>query len=170
METIMLETIFSRRSIRKYSDTAISEEITETLLKAGMSAPSARNNQACRFIVIKDKAMLKTVSDLRPAWKPLAGAALGIIVLADTEGYTASIEYITNDCAACTENILLAAHALGLGGCWLGCATKEAADGVSKTFDLPNTLVPCTVISLGYPGEERPAHSEFDMTRVIKYC
>ena len=165
----MLNTIFSRRSIRKYKNDPIPKDVIETLLKAGMAAPSARNSKCCRFIVLTQREMLEKVSELRPAWKPLSNAPLGIIVIADVKDYPASIEHSVNDISACTENILLAAQELGLGACWLGCAPKLPSDNVRNMFNLDEHLVPGALISVGYPDETRPQHTEFDMSRVIGY-
>ncbi len=112
METI--EAIMTRRSVRKYTSQEVSEEQVEQLLRAGMQAPSANNGQPWHFVVIRDRAILDEIPKFHPYAQMLKSAPLAILVCADL-AHTNSPDYWMVDCSAATENILLAAHVLGIG-------------------------------------------------------
>ncbi|MDX9694521.1 MAG: nitroreductase family protein [Bacteroidales bacterium] len=115
----ILEGIITRRSIRKYTDKKISDDQVQMLLKAGMYAPSARNQQPWHFLVINDKRTLNQLSEIHPYAKMLTEAQLSILVCGD-ETLELSTGYWVVDCSVATQNILLAAHGMGLGAVWLG--------------------------------------------------
>ena len=108
------ETILTRRSIRRYTNQDVSEEMVEKLLRAGMAAPSAGNQQPWHFLVIRDRDTLVKITEVHPHSKMLLTAPLAILVAGD-EKLQIHPGYWLEDCSAATENILLAAHALGLG-------------------------------------------------------
>lgn len=153
--------IITRRSIRKYKNDKIDNKIIELLLKAGSHAPSANNYQEWHFIVITETELLIKLSDIHPHGKMLKDAPLAILVCADNniqpiEGYQAI------DCAAATENILLAAYSLGLGGVWLGIfPRKERMKSMVDFFNLPEFITPISLISIGYPNEEKKQPEKF---------
>ena len=120
----LLEGIFTRRSIRKYKEGIVTQDQVNILLKAGMYAPSARNQQPWHFVVIQDKTTLKRLSEVHPYAKMLTEAQLAILVLGD-ETLELSNDYWVVDCSAATQNILLAAHGIGLGAVWLGLHPRE---------------------------------------------
>jgi nitroreductase len=161
-----IEAILTRRSIRKYQDKPVPKDVIHKLLEAGMAAPSSMNLQPWRFIIIDGRAILDKMTELHPHAKMLKEAPIALLVCADTkiqkmEGYCAQ------DCSAATENILLAAHALGLGAVWLGVyPRKERMDAIAKLFGLPDEIIPISLISIGYPAEEKPASNRFDPTFV----
>ncbi|MCG8533165.1 MAG: nitroreductase family protein [Desulfovibrionales bacterium] len=164
----ILETMATRRSIRKYTDEAISEAQVETLLKAAMSAPSAGNQQPWQFIVMDDKAVLEKVSNLSPYIKFAAKSQLSIMVVGDR-----SLEKFPGnwmlDCSAAIQNMLLAAHEEGLGACWCGLWPEE--DRVVAARELigaPESAVPLAVIVLGHPDQKLGAQDRFDASRVHK--
>jgi nitroreductase len=151
MET--LEAIFTRRSIRKFTGQEVPETIVETLLKAAMYAPSAKNEQPWHFVVIRRRATLDEIQKFHPYSKMLAQAQLAILVCGD-EKQEKSPGYWVIDCAAATENILLAAHGLGLGAVWLGIHPRlERVDLIIKLFDLPVHIHPHSMVALGWPAE-----------------
>jgi len=164
METF--EAIFNRRSIRKYSDKPISEDIRTELLKAAMYAPSARNYRSWQFIVIDDRKMLDDLSALHPYAKMLKQAPLAILVCGDKsiepeEGYNAV------NCSAATQNILLAAHAMGLGSVWLGVYPREARmKDIAAYLKLPAHIMPINLIALGYPDEVKTKPERFEEEKV----
>lgn len=161
-----LETILTRRSIRTYEKTPVPEDVINTLLRAGMYAPSAMNRRPWEFIVIRDIEVKAAVSKMGPYWGMLKDAPLGIMVLADTSVCGTSMMYV-QDCAAVTENILLAANALGLGGVWLGLySNNERMREVRNFFKLPENIIPISMISIGYPAEKKHPHSSFHAEKI----
>ena len=153
----MLKPILERRSHRSFLDKPVPEDVLENLLKAGMFAPSAMNSQPCEFLIMKDDDKRSRVSELMPVWNMLKNAPLGILVLANTNGYRASTkEFIVQDCAACTENILLAAHAMGLGSCLIGFAVAALKRDrkIKQMLKIPAEEEIYSVIALGYPDEK----------------
>ena len=159
-----LNVIFTRRSIRKYTDEPVPDEQIKTLLEAGMNAPSASNRQPWHFIVVDEREQLDEIMAVHPYSKMLAQAPLAIVVCADI---TRSERFWQQDCAAATENILLAARALGLGSVWLGVYPKEdLVKGVTKTFNLPEHVRPLCVIAVGHPAVEAGRVERYDPAKV----
>jgi nitroreductase len=147
------EAILTRRSIRAYTDQPVSDEMIEKLLLAAMSAPSAGNGQPWQFVVITERAVLDSLADLLPFGKMLHQAPLAIAVCGDGKG-SARESYWVQDCSAATENLLLAAHALGLGAVWLGVYPREdRMAGVRNIVGIPNQVAPLCVLSIGHPAE-----------------
>lgn len=170
MANELYEAILDRRSVRKYQDKPIDAETLKALVKAGMYAPSAKNQQPWRFIIVTEREQLKALHGDIPVWAMLDHAAAAIVVLADTSLLTTPHRsYFLEDCGACAENILLAAHALGLGAVWLGThPVPEREAHAREVLGLPDddVIVPFCVIALGYPAAlpERPAR--WDESRV----
>ncbi|MCW4049230.1 MAG: nitroreductase family protein [Candidatus Bathyarchaeota archaeon] len=160
-----LEAIMSRRSIRKYTDKKIPEETIKTLLEAAMNAPSAHNKQPWHFIVVDDRETLYKVPEFHNYSKMLEQASHAIVVLADTE--IQNTDFWIHDTSASTENILIAANALGLGAVWLGVHPHEnLMSEVKKLFNVPENVTPLGIISLGYPAEEKPPRENYNEERV----
>jgi nitroreductase len=160
-----LEAIMSRRSIRKYSEKKIPEETITKLLKAGMNAPSGHNRQPWHFIVIDDRTTLNKIPEYHQYSKMLEQASHAILVLGDNEIQTT--DFWIHDCSAATENILIAANALGLGAVWLGVHPSEVLiEGTKKLFNIPDHVTPLGFISLGYPVETKPPRENYNPERV----
>ncbi len=133
---------------------------------AGMYAPSARNQQPWHFLVIDERSLLDRIREVHPYASMLSGAALAILVCGD-ESLELSKGYWSVDCAAATQNILLAAHALGLGAVWLGVYPREERQaGIREIFGFPPEIHPFALISVGYPAEERPHPDRFREDRI----
>ena len=150
----ILSSIMTRTSIRKYTDQPISKADIETLLRAGMAAPTAVNKQPWHFVAVTDKAKLKELSGGRGGM--LEQCALAIVVCGNMDKALSGKgqAYWIQDCSAATENILLAAHALGLGAVWTGVyPMDDRVTAVSKAVKLPETIVPLCVIVIGHPAE-----------------
>ena len=150
----ILSSIMTRTSIRKYTDQPISKADIETLLRAGMAAPTAVNKQPWHFVAVTDKAKLKELSGGRGGM--LEQCALAIVVCGNMDKALSGKgqAYWIQDCSAATENILLAAHALGLGAVWTGVyPMDDRVTSVSKAVKLPETIVPLCVIVIGHPAE-----------------
>lgn len=163
-----LEMIFSRRSIRKYEQKPIEEEKLKNILMAGMCAPSAHNSQPWEFIVVRDKETLKKLSGFIQYWAHVKDADTAIITVANLKNYFGShTDYFIQDCAAATQNMLLAANAQGIGGVYLGLyGRQDKMNLVRDILRIPENILPFSVISLGYPAEERRPHTTFKENKV----
>ena len=159
-----IEAILTRRSIRKYTDQKISPELVEELLKAAMSAPSANNSQPWHFVIINERQILDRVPQFHAYSSMLYFAPLAIAVCGDSN---VSPLYWVQDCSAATENILLAAHARGLGAVWLGIhPIEQRVQALGKLLVLPENIVPLCIISLGYPAAGKPSENRYNPARV----
>jgi nitroreductase len=148
-----LEAIYTRKSVRKFEDRDIPEELAGKILKAGMSAPSAGNAQPWQFIVISERKMLDKIPDVSPYAECTAKAPLAILVCGDKK-LEKHKDYWIQDCAAASQNMLLAAHALGLGAVWTGAYPMEnTMEGYRVLLKLPEHIVPFSLVVIGYPAE-----------------
>ena len=163
-----VEAILERRSIRQYTEQPIPEEMFTELLEAGMCAPSAGNERPWHFIVITERSLLEGITEIHEHSKMLKQAPAAIIVCADlTRNIYPGVNYWIQDCAAATENILLAAQDKGLGTCWLGVYPREERmAGMRRLLELPEHIVPFAAVAVGYPDEIKSAGSRYDATRV----
>lgn len=163
-----LKAIKTRRSIRKYKKVSVPDDLVERILDAARWAPSSKNAQPWKFIVLKDAEVRRRLSELLPYGKFLADAPSGIAVIVDPNVSSRPVE----DGAAATENILLAAHALGLGACWIG-SYGIANEGKAKdVLGVPSEQRLLSVIALGYADEApypRSRKSLAEITFVNKY-
>lgn len=154
--------IYNRKSIRKYTNEEVSDDQVKDLLKAAMAAPSAGNAQPWDFIVVRNKDTFEEIMKISKYSTPLKTASVAIIVCGnkDKEKFPG---YWVQDCSAATENLLLRAEEIGLGGVWLGIYPEEGrVNGLKKLFNLPETITPLAVISIGYPDENRAATDRFN--------
>lgn len=150
-----MEEIFKRRSIRKYKNKEVETEKIEKLLKAAAAAPSAGNEQPWHFVVIKDRDSLNYLSEAHPYAKMLKKAPLAIAVCADLNKQRHQGFWV-QDCAAATQNILLEAISLDLGAVWIGAYPIEDREQViSNHLETPENIKVVSLISLGYPAEEK---------------
>jgi nitroreductase len=164
MSKELIQTIFSRRSIRKYTTEPVSEADIKTLLEAAMAAPSASNRKPWQFVVVTERQTLDALAEAHPHGKMLFQATLCIAVCGDL---TEMERYWVQDCSAATENLLLAATALGLGAVWLGVYPKDDRVAfVRPILDLPETITPLNLISIGHPAEEKEPRTQYDESRV----
>jgi nitroreductase len=161
-----LDFIFGRRSVRVYSPGEVSEAAVTQLLEAAMAAPSAMTKDPWRFVVVRDKQMLSKLSSLHPGAAMLSAAAIAIVVCGDLDAaFERNLSYVLQDCSAATENLLLAAHALGLGACWVGIHPGEALiRRVKEWLALPSTVIPIAIVSIGLPGEQLEPRTRFNQT------
>ncbi len=164
MRETFVQTIFARRSIRKYTDEPVSEADTKTLLEAAMAAPSASNRKPWAFIVVTKRETLDALAEAHPHGKMLFEATLCIAVCGDL---TEMERYWVQDCSAATENLLLAATALDLGAVWLGVYPREERiAAVREVLSIPEHITPLNLISIGHPAEEKEARTQYDESRV----
>lgn len=161
-----LDAIFSRRSIRKYTDEPIAPQLLREILNAAMHAPSARNSQAWHFILEERKSRLQQLAEIHPYGKMLRSAAAAILVCGDLQADD-SVIYLIQNCSAATQNALLAAHELGLGAVWLGIQPREKRiKSMKEFFNLPDYIVPVSLIALGHPLEKPAARQRFNPDRI----
>ncbi len=166
-----LQAIFTRRSVRDYTDKDVSDEMVETLLHAAMIAPSAVNNQDWAFVVVRDRKILGQLADgLNRSGEMLRKAPVAIVVCGDWNlAIRHAKDYWIEDCSAATENILIAANALGLGAVWLGTYPQtDKMQRVATTLNLPGHIIPMCVISIGWPAslKESAVDERFDPEKI----
>jgi nitroreductase len=165
-ENPVIDALLKRRSIRRYNPEPVDKSDIRLMLKAGMYAPSARNEQPWHFIVIDDRGLLDRIREAHPYASMLSGAALAILVCGD-ENLELSKGYWPVDCSAATQNILLAAHALGLGAVWLGVYPRqERQSSIRGIIDLPDHVHPFSLISVGHPAEDKSMPDRFKEERI----
>ncbi len=163
-----MDEIFTRRSVRSFSDKRIEDEKITKILKAAMQAPSAANQQPWEFLVIRDKIRLQELAGYNPYAGCLVDADAGIIVLGNEErmSYPGMWE---QDLGAATQNLLLEAVSQGLGTVWLGTAPEsDRMKYIQKMFNLGKHLLPYAVIAVGYPSNESANRfvDRFDESRI----
>jgi|UPI0004B0A659 nitroreductase len=159
----VLENISERKSVRKYLSKSVEEDKIDAMLKAGMAAPSGMDRRPWEFVVVTDRVTLDSMAAKLPYAKMLTSVPLAIVVCGDTT--LSSYWYL--DCSAATQNILLAAEALGLGAVWTAAYPYEdRIDVVRQNTGLPENIVPLCVIPIGYPDGPQKAKDKFDSKRV----
>lgn len=164
-----LDCILTRSSVRRYNDREIPRSVVECLLRAAMAAPTAGNRQPWAFVLIDDPEIKNKIADFLQNGHMMRTAPIAIAVLGDLERAYPGVEreYWVLDTSAASENILLAAHALGLGGVWCGIyPVPERVDTVSRILNLPEHLVPLSIIPLGYPLAPGNPRDKWDPSRI----
>ncbi|HJH58563.1 MAG TPA: nitroreductase family protein [Bacteroidetes bacterium] len=158
-----IENILTRRSIRSYTDQDVEPEKIEAILEAGMAAPSGKNGQPWDFIVLTRREILDEMAERLPYAKMLREARVAIAVCADRT----KSPYWYVDCSAAAENILLAAHALGLGAVWTATYPyRDRMDVVKELCGLPGSYDSLCVIPVGYPAREARPKDNFDAGKI----
>lgn len=161
-----MNSIYSRVSIRKYKDIPVEEEKIREILKAGMQAPSAGNQQPWEFYVVTNKEKIKELSKTHK-YSGCAANAPAVIVPVYRKTNLMCPEYSQIDLAIAQENMWLMTDSLGLGGVWMGIAPlKERMDKVREILDIPEDLEAFSLFPLGYPDEERKQQDRFDESRI----
>lgn len=159
----MINTMINRKSVRKYTDQPIEQDKIELLLKAGMSGPTAVNARPWSFIVVKEQETLHKMADANGhAAQCLKGAKLGILICGDlNRAFSRAPEYWIVDCSIAAQNMILAAENLGLGSVWLGTwPQQDKIEHQRELFDLPEHIVPHSLLSFGYPDDEKANEKE----------
>lgn len=161
-----IDAIMTRRSVRRYSRQSVDGATVDTLLRAAMQAPSAANEQPWHFVVIDDRAALDAVPSFSPYASFAREAALGILVCADTRSLPFP-DFWVQDCSAAIQNLLLAAHALGLGAVWTGVHPLEDREaGFAGLCRVPEGVIPLAFIVLGRPAEQPAPQDRYRPERV----
>ncbi len=162
----LFEALYTRRSIRAYTEEPISDDQVRKLLGAAMIAPSAGNEQPWQFVTITDRLLLEKLATVHPYVGMLRQAPLAILVCGDLslEKYAG---YWVIDCSAAIQNMLLAAHGLGLGAVWTGIyPMQERVDAVRDIFQLPENIIPHSLIPIGHPAMDSKRQDRFKSERV----
>jgi len=161
-----LEAIRTRRSIRKYQDKPVPQDLIQKILTAAMSAPSACNAQPWQYVVFTDEKLLCEIPRINPYAAMAEHAPLAILVCGDLS-LEISKGYWVVDCAAAVQNLLLAAHAVGLGAVWTGVyPQQERIEAFRRLLNLPQPVVPHSLIAVGYPAEQPPHEDRYRPDRV----
>ena len=158
-----IEALKTRRSTRAYTEQAVAKAIIEDLVDCGRLAATARNVQPWEFIVITDAATRNRLASLAPNGPFIASAPVCIAVVCREE------TYYLEDGAAATQNILLAAHALGLGACWVAGDKKPYADEVRRILGAPDHYKLVSLIPLGHTHERPSAPAKRPLADVIHW-
>lgn len=164
----VLSVIHSRKSVRAFvKDKPVSEADLTTLLQAGMAAPTAVNKQPWHFIVVNERAKLDQLAEKLPYAKMLKDVCAAIVVCGDTTIHIGGQRFWMFDCSVASENILLAAEAMGLGAVWTAVYPDlQRIDAVKEALSIPDSIMPLNVIPLGYPtGKDQPKN-KFDETKI----
>lgn len=162
----LFDAILTRRSIRRYSTEKIDQEIVNKIIKAGMYAPSAVNKQPWHFIVFENKQTMQSITNIHKNASMLLDATKAILICFD-ETLQHDQGYGPIDCSAATQNMLLAAHALGIGACWVGIYPRHnRIEALNSIFELPKNVIPFAVISLGYPAEKKEIPDRFKPEKI----
>ncbi len=153
----VIDNIMTRTSVRSYTDRQVTQEQIDTLLQAAMAAPTAGNKQPWRIVVITDHKILNDISDNFQTMTMARKASIAVVMCGDV---TATFEgegrdYWIEDVSAATENLLLAAHAMGLGAVWCGIyPLSERIAMFSSMLKLPENIVPMGCVCIGYPDAD----------------
>jgi nitroreductase len=162
-----MDILLERKSVRKYTEEDVKKEDLEYILRAGLSAPTARNSRCVSFFVIKDKETHKKLAAVHQAAQMILQAPLAILVVGDKN--LVYQEYLPQDCAAATENILLAATAKGYGSVWCGAySNKERSEAIEKLFNLPENIKAFSLVVIGKSADNNPQKDKWDAEK-IKY-
>ena len=156
-----MDIIYKRRSIRRYKPGSVTRDQVLAVIKAGMNAPSAGNEQPWQFIVIDRRVTLEEIMKVHPYAQMLKEVTTAILLCGDLERETRQGFWV-QDCAAAAENMLLAAVAEGLGSVWLGVHPREdRVTGMRRILGIPESVVPFALFPLGIPGEEKERKNEY---------
>ncbi len=162
----LFEALYTRRSIRSFTDAPVAEADLETLLRAAMAAPSAGNAQPWHFVVVTERAVLDAIPGIHPYAAMCKTAQAAVIVCAELalEKYPG---YWVLDCAAATENLLLAARGLGIGSVWCGLyPQQERMTAMAGLLHLPEGVAPHALVVLGHPAQEFKKIDRFKPERI----
>lgn len=162
----VFEAIMTRRSVRKFKNKPVEKETVVKILEAAMNAPTAGNQQAWQFIVVTSREMLDKLAKAHPYADSLRTAPLAIAVCGDTKAEKHK-DFWVQDCSAAVQNILLAAHAEGLGAVWLGVYPREDREkAVSAVMGLPDGVVTLALVAIGHPDQKLKPQKRYDESKI----
>ncbi|MCM1067467.1 MAG: nitroreductase family protein [Muribaculaceae bacterium] len=161
--------ILTRVSVRRYTDRALTDGQVAAILHAAMSAPTAVNKQPWEFIVVDKPDLLSQLADALPYAKMAAHAPVAIVVCANKERFLPGLDSTLweQDCSAATENILLAAHAIGLGGVWTCLYPHpDRMEATARILNIADTLIPFNLIPIGHPEADHTPMDKWHPDRI----
>lgn len=162
----VLEAIDSRRSIRGFTGESINEQDLKAILKAGFQAPSAHNLEPREFVVVRDTETIEKIVQFHNHAKMLPRAGCGIIVCGDKTKQDV-FGFIISDCSASIQNMLLAAHGLGLGAVWCGVYPREhLMEGMTEVLNLPEHIVPVGMVVVGVKDEKKSVIDRYNENKI----
>lgn len=162
----MIKTIFERRSVRKFKDEPLQDEELGLILQCAMAAPSANNLKAWHFFVVTKRERLNQLGEIHPHGKMLVQAPAALLICGDRL-LQPNIGYLTLDCAAATQNVLLAATALKIGSVWLGVYPREQRmNDINALFNMPDHIVPIALVALGYADEKKASNNPWTPEKI----
>jgi nitroreductase len=163
-----LSPLLGRRSIRAYEDREVPDELVRAMLEAAMAAPSAVARDPWRFIVMRAREVRMRVAEGLPNGKMLGSAGVGFAVCGElAAAHDQQLSYLLQDCSAAIENLLLAAHVLGLGAVWLGVHPRESrVDHLRRVLSIPESVVPVACVAVGFPAEAKPLRTRYRESNV----
>ncbi|MGE5893295.1 MAG: nitroreductase family protein [bacterium] len=161
----LLEGIYTRRSIRSFTNEPVRRELLLEIIKAGTWAPSGLNNQPWRFVIARDQKVRRELSQLTKYYRIIEQAPAAIAVFADRDVMYHEVKD-HQAIGACIQNMLLAAHALGLGAVWLGEILKNA-DRVRELLGVPETMELMAVVAIGHPSEKERRSQRREVAEVL---
>ena len=168
-EDVVYENILTRASVRTYLDKPVDSAKIERLLRAGMAAPSAADKRPWHFVVVTDRELLDGLAKANPNAGFAKKAPLAIVVCGDMNKTLqgGGKDFWIQDVSAVSENILLAAHAMGLGAVWTGTyPAPDRCKAVAEVLGLPKYLVPFNTIVIGYPASQVKPKDKWDERNV----
>ena len=163
-KAVVIDNILSRKSVREFiSDKPVNQEDIDILMKVGMAGPSGKDQRPWELLVINDRQILDKLAEELPYAKMLADAPMAIIMCGDT----VKSDYWYLDSSLGSQNILLAAEAMGLGATWTAAYPyRDRIEAVKSVIDMPSHILPLNVIPVGYPKGEQKAKDKFDAAKV----
>lgn len=170
-QSAAIDCIMTRTSVRAYTDKKADEKTIETILKAGMAAPTAANQQAWNFVVITEDSLKNRIAESFEYTKMVKDCAFAVVVCGNMkklfEGDMEKGGFWVQDCSAASENMLLAAHALGLGGVWCGIyPLDDRVEKLSEILNLPPSLTPLNILSFGYPQQDAAPKNKWQRHKI----
>ncbi len=167
----VINCIMTRTSIRSYSDRQVADSTIDRILRAGMAAPTAANQQPWRFVVVTDQALKDSITESFEYTKMVAHCSFAVVVCGDMDNLFADDipdgGFWVEDCSAASENMLLAAHALGIGGVWCGIyPLKDREETLRSILNLPPNFTPLNVMAFGYPSQPASPKEKYDPAKI----
>lgn len=169
VNNVAYQNIMARTSVRAYQQREVTEGTVDSLLRAGMAAPTAMDKRPWHFIVVSDKETLARLGKALPYASMAAKAPLAIAVCGDMRktGEGKSQEYWIQDTSAASENILLAAQSMGLGAVWTGVwPMQERCKALAEILDAPDYIIPLNLIVIGYPAQPQKPKDKYTVDNV----
>jgi len=162
----LFEALLNRRSVRAFTAAPVGEDAVATLLEAAMHAPSAGNQRPWHFLVIRDRKILDAIPGVHPYAAMVGQAPVAILVCGGTQGLRHP-DYWEQDCAAATQNLMLAAHGLGLGSVWVGLHPRASrVEALRSLLPLPEGIIPFALIPVGQPNEPLEKAERYQPERI----